>query len=75
MRTMQRAMSGQPRELAVFEPGQDGGSGRTVIGRVAAKGLVDELRNRAYLVIDGTDGRAHYVALNARDDPANYLSS
>ena len=36
IRTMQRAMSGQPRELAVFEPGEDG---RTVIGRVAAKGL------------------------------------
>src|SRR3546814_8827495 len=30
IRTMQRAMSGQPRELAVFEPGEDG---RTVIGR------------------------------------------
>ncbi|GLC91795.1 hypothetical protein Tamer19_12030 [Cupriavidus sp. TA19] len=38
-----RAKSGQPRELAVFEPGQDDRSGRTVIGRVAAKGLADEL--------------------------------
>jgi len=69
IRTMQRAMSGQPRELAVFEPGDDG---RTIVGRVAAKGLADELRDRAYLVIDGTDGKAHYVALNARDEPANY---
>lgn len=69
IRTIQRAMSGQPRELAVFEPGDDG---RTIVGRVAAKGLADELRDRAYLVIDGTDGKAHYVALNARDEPANY---
>ena len=69
IRTMQRAMSGEPRELAVFEPGDDR---RTVIGRVAAKGLADELRDRAYLIIDGTDGKAHYVALNARDEPANY---
>lgn len=69
IRTMQRAMGGQPRELAVFEPGDDG---RTIIGRVTAKGLADELRDRAYLVIDGVDGKAHYVALNARDDPANY---
>ncbi|MET2522934.1 relaxase/mobilization nuclease and DUF3363 domain-containing protein [Ralstonia sp. SM1884_UCD616_TZ26] len=69
IRTMQRAMSGRPRELAVFEPRENG---RTVIGRVAAKGLADELRDRAYLVIDGTDGKAHYVALNARDEPANY---
>ena len=69
IRTMQRAMGGQPRELAVFEPGDDG---RTIIGRVAAKGLADELRDRSYLVIDGVDGKAHYVALNARDEPANY---
>ena len=73
IRTMQRAMSGQPRELAVFEPGQnDNGSGRSIIGRVAAKGLADELHDRGYLVIDGTDGKAHYVALNARDELANY---
>ena len=69
IRTMQRAMGGQTRELAVFEPGDDG---RTIIGRVAAKGLADELRDRSYLVIDGVDGKAHYVALNARDEPANY---
>ncbi|HHM4657931.1 TPA: relaxase/mobilization nuclease domain-containing protein [Pseudomonas aeruginosa] len=69
IRTMQRAMSGQPRELAVFEPGDDG---RTIIGRVAGKGLADELHDRGYLVIDGTDGKAHYVALNARDELPNY---
>ncbi|HBN7579737.1 MULTISPECIES: relaxase/mobilization nuclease domain-containing protein [Pseudomonadaceae] len=59
------------RELAVFEPGDDG---RTILGRVAAKGLADELRDRGYLVIDGVDGKAHYVALNARDELANYPS-
>ena len=67
--TMQRAMNGEPRELAVFEPGDDG---RRFIGRVAAKGLVDELRDRGYLVIDGVNGKAHYVALNARVELANY---
>ena len=73
IRTMQRAMRGEPRELAVFEPGQDAdGGGRTILGRVAAKGLADELRDRGYLVIDGVDGKAHYVALNARDELANY---
>ncbi|HCF3279232.1 relaxase/mobilization nuclease domain-containing protein [Pseudomonas aeruginosa] len=73
IRAMQRAMRGEPRELAVFEPGQDSdGSGRTILGRVAAKGLADELRDRGYLVIDGVDGKAHYVALNARDELTNY---
>ena len=69
IRTMRRAMHGEARELAVFEPGDDG---RTILGRVAAKGLADELRDRGYLVIDGVDGKAHYVALNARDELANY---
>ncbi|EPB9376798.1 DUF3363 domain-containing protein [Pseudomonas aeruginosa] len=69
IRTMQRAMRGEPRELAAFEPGDDG---RTILGRVAAKGLADELRDRGYLVIDGVDGKAHYVALNTRDELANY---
>ena len=69
IRTMQRAMRGEPRGLAVFEPGDDG---RTIVGRVAAKGLADELHDRGYLVIDGVDGKAHYVALNARDELANY---
>ncbi|NIJ84928.1 type IV secretory pathway VirD2 relaxase [Xanthomonas arboricola] len=69
IRTLQRTMSGQPRELAVFEPGDDG---RSIVGRVAGKGLADELHDRGYLVIDGVDGKAHYVALNARDELANY---
>ena len=73
IRTMQRAMRGEPRELAVSEPSQDAdGGGRTILGRVAAKGLADELRDRGYLVIDGVDGKAHYVALNTRDELANY---
>ena len=73
IRTMQRAMRGEARELAVFEPGQDAdGGGRTILGRVAAKGLADELSDRGYLVIDGVDSKTHYVALNARDELANY---
>jgi len=69
IRTMQRAMSGQSRELAVFETGDDG---RTVLGRVAAKGLADELRDKGYLVVDGIDGKAHYVALPPKSELAQY---
>ncbi|MGP5868193.1 DUF3363 domain-containing protein [Pseudomonas aeruginosa] len=69
IRTLQRSMSGQPRELSVFEPGE---AGHALLGRVVAKGIADELRDRGYLVIDGIDGKAHYVALSARDKLANY---
>jgi type IV secretory pathway VirD2 relaxase len=34
-----------------------------VIGRLVARGLDDELMGTAYAVIDGTDGRAHYIRL------------
>jgi type IV secretory pathway VirD2 relaxase len=69
VRTMQRAMGGVPRELMVFTPG---GQARSVIGRVAAKGMADELYDRGYLVVDGLDGKAHYVALGAKVELAQY---
>lgn len=69
VRTMQRAMSGVPRDLVVFAPGENA---RHVVGRVAAKGMADELHDRGYLVVDGTDGKAHYVALNAKVELEQY---
>ncbi|WP_170120181.1 DUF3363 domain-containing protein [Fulvimonas soli] len=69
IRTMQRAMSGKSRELAVFPLGADG---RAVIGRVAGKGLADELYDKGYLIVDGTDGKAHYVALPPRSELEQY---
>ncbi|MCC6714685.1 MAG: relaxase/mobilization nuclease and DUF3363 domain-containing protein [Gammaproteobacteria bacterium] len=69
IRTMQRAMSGQQRELVVFQPG---GDGRAIVGRVAGKGLADELHDKGYLVIDGSDGKAHYVALPPRAELEQY---
>jgi type IV secretory pathway VirD2 relaxase len=60
VRTMQRAFGNDPRELAIF----DSRLGTIpVVGRIAAKGIADELTDKAYLVIDGLDGRGHYVAL------------
>ena len=65
LRTMHRAMKGEQREL-VTDPPVD----VTVIGRIAAKGLDDELHDRPYLVVDGIDGRAHYLKLPAGTDLA-----
>ncbi len=69
IRTMQRATSGKQRELAVFQPGEDG---RAVIGRVVGKGLADELYDKGYLIVDGTDGKAHYLALPPRSELEQY---
>ncbi|MHB0975243.1 MAG: DUF3363 domain-containing protein [Thiobacillus sp.] len=69
VRTMQRAMSGVPRDLEVFEPSENA---RPVVGRVTAKGIADELYDRGYLVVDGIDGKAHYVAFNAKVELEQY---
>ena len=65
IRTMQRALSAArleraPAERAIFsgEP-----SAASLVGRVVERGLSDELRDRHYLIVDGVDGRAHYVDL------------
>ncbi|WP_433696473.1 DUF3363 domain-containing protein [Paraburkholderia phenoliruptrix] len=69
LRTMQRAMSGRQRELAVLQPGADD---RAVIGRVVDKGLADELCDKGYLIVDGTDSKAHYVSLPPRAELEQY---
>jgi type IV secretory pathway VirD2 relaxase len=64
-RMMQRALkeAGIERggtQLAVFERGR---RETPVIGRVIAVGLVDEITDRQYVIVDGTDGRVHYAEL------------
>ncbi|MFC3396369.1 relaxase/mobilization nuclease and DUF3363 domain-containing protein [Brenneria rubrifaciens] len=68
IRTMQRTMNGKPRELMVFQPDK----GDFLVGRVAGKGLADELYDKGYLVVDGLDGRAHYVTLPPRAELEQY---
>jgi len=47
------------------------GAGETdpepVVGRVIARGLSDEHRDRHYLLVDGVDGHAHYVDIGRGD--------
>lgn len=60
---MRRALQGQQRECVL-----DGASATPVMGRIVGKGLADELHDRGYLVVDGIDGRAHYLKLPAGAD-------
>jgi type IV secretory pathway VirD2 relaxase len=64
IRTMQRALSARQldRPLAdrvIHEPGASG----PVVGRVVMRGLSDELQDRHFLIVDGVDGRSHYVGI------------
>ncbi|WP_077147538.1 relaxase/mobilization nuclease RlxS [Sphingopyxis sp. KK2] len=66
IRTMQREMTARSRALAPAERViHDTGlaAGESLVGKVAARGLADEYSDRHYLIIDGVDGRSHYVPI------------
>src|SRR5439155_18623545 len=54
-----------PSDLAIFDAPM--ASEQTIIGRVIEKGLHDELKGSAYLMLDGVDGRAHYLQVGNID--------
>jgi hypothetical protein len=64
IRTMQRAFAAQGKAPALADqiiydaqaPGV-----RPLVGRLLERGLADELDDRHYLILEGADGRSHYV--------------
>lgn len=66
IRTMQReflraAVGRAPVDQAIYDPAAP--DARPLVGRVLVRGLADEYADRHYLIVDGTDGRSHYVAI------------
>jgi type IV secretory pathway VirD2 relaxase len=64
IRTMQRefAEKGLTRaagDYVIYDPAAP--AARPITGRLVARGLSDELNDRHYLIVDGIDGRSHYV--------------
>ncbi|WP_328804933.1 relaxase/mobilization nuclease RlxS [Stappia albiluteola] len=64
IKTMHREMAGRsiarsPGDYAILVLGDP--TTNPVTGRVVARGLSDELKDRHYLIVDGVDGRTHYV--------------
>jgi len=70
IRTMQRELSARKLERpwlgrSLFGAGDV--DPEPIVGRVIARGLADELRDRHYLLVDGVDGHAHYVDVGRGD--------
>lgn len=66
IRTMQREITRMKliRTMAdqvIYDPGAEDAA--PLVGRVVARGLADEHRDRHYLIVDATDGRTHYVEI------------
>ena len=70
IRTMQREFAAARLDRAavdqaIYDPGA--GDATPLIGRVVTRGLADEHRDRHYLIVDATDGRAHFVSIGKGD--------
>ncbi|WP_395398194.1 relaxase/mobilization nuclease RlxS [Novosphingobium sp. BL-8A] len=66
IRTMQREFTRLKVERAmadqvIYDPSVE--NARPLMGRVLSRGLADEFEDRHYLIVDGADGRSHYVAI------------
>ena len=62
IKTMHRALSGRRGEPDVSSFTLHGGSpADPILGRLAERGLYDELKGSGYAVIEGLDGRTHHV--------------
>lgn len=48
-------------DQVIYDPSLD--SAKPLVGRVLTRGLADEFEDRHYLIVDGTDGRSHYVPI------------
>lgn len=52
-------------DVAIYDPADP--KPERLVGRVVRRGLSDELNDRHYLIVDGVDGRAHYVDIGKAD--------
>ena len=68
IRTMQRELSARlPERAAADQVIEDSSDMQPIVGRVVARGLADELHDRHYLIVDGVDGRSHYMDIGKGD--------
>jgi len=56
-----RELAAGPADYAIYDPAR--AEAQPIIGRIAVRGLSDEQMGREYLIVDGIDGRAHYVEI------------
>ncbi|MBS0220362.1 MAG: relaxase/mobilization nuclease and DUF3363 domain-containing protein [Proteobacteria bacterium] len=52
-------------DYVIYEPDEE--NAQRLVGRVVARGEADELNDRHYVIVDGVDGRTHYVDVGQAD--------
>ena len=57
-----RSLAVSPMDYAVYDPAD--GQAEPIVGQVLTRGLSDEETDREYLIVEGIDGRSHYVEIS-----------
>ena len=68
IRTLQHAHI-RSAEYRIFDPADQP---KAIVGRIAGKGVHDEISDRGYLLIEAMDGHTHYVPLRPNAPLADY---
>lgn len=67
LKTLHRALADKGLSRVLAGHVQFGPGSPPLVGAIVGGGLSDELHDRHYLVVDGADGRAHYVDIGRAD--------
>ncbi len=74
IKTMHRAMAGHSQRLidatSLYDPGA--ANAKPIIGCILSQGVGDDVADRAYLIVDGVDGKARYVSIGPSDRLADF---
>jgi type IV secretory pathway VirD2 relaxase len=62
----ERELAASPADYAIYDPARAGA--QPIVGRIATRGLSDEQVGREYLIVEGIDGRAHYIEIGVGGD-------
>jgi type IV secretory pathway VirD2 relaxase len=62
----EKGISAGPQDYAIYSPIDP--NTWPIIGRVVSRGLSDEINDRHYLIVEATDGYAHYVDIGRGED-------
>lgn len=61
-----RELAVSPADYAIYDTAH--GQAEPIVGRVAYRSLSDEQSDREYLIVEGIDGRAHYIEIGSASD-------
>lgn len=67
IRTMQRELTARKLDRAGVDRRIHDRLDQPIVGRVVHRGFSDEHRDRHYLIVDGVDGRVHYLDIGRSD--------